>query len=231
MMHEKYICSSEIVKPLILANRAEWCYEILAIGPAWYIRQLETKFLLLLDAKNDPMSFNQSNASFDPGNRLGRKESLETRRRKSAARIGDKNPMYGKRGENSPHWGKKHTEESKEKTREKLKAYAKNRPSEHNLKISAALTGNPKVGLFGERNPRYGKPASENAKLMSKIKNSGANNPMRKPEHQKICEYCNKSVAKNHYTMYHGDKCESKSTANAISIDTVEQEIFDSTKV
>ena len=55
----------------------------------------------------------------------------------------------------------------------------------------------------------YGKPTSENAKLMSKLKNSGDNNPMRRPEHQKICEHCNKTVAKNHYTMYHGDKCKS----------------------
>ena len=117
LLHEKYICSSEVVRPLIESDRGDWVYEILAIGSA--------RYLIALDAKNDPMSFNRSNAVFDPGNRLGRKESAETRLKKSLARRGDKNPMYGKRGILSPHYGKKHSEESKDKTREKLRAYAK----------------------------------------------------------------------------------------------------------
>ena len=44
-------------------------------------------------------------------------------------------------------------------------------------------------------------------KLMSKIKNSGDNNPMRQPQNQRTCPHCNLTIAKNHYTMYHGDKC------------------------
>jgi hypothetical protein len=50
-MHEKYICSSKIVKPMILENRDDWVYEILVIGEASYIRKLETTYLLILDAK------------------------------------------------------------------------------------------------------------------------------------------------------------------------------------
>jgi hypothetical protein len=167
--------------------------------------------LIELDAKNNPMSYNNSNAVFDPGNRLGRKETEETKLKKSLARKGKNNPMYGKRGKLSPHYGKKYSDEHCLKQSKALKKYNKNRPSEHNQNISRALKGNSKLveKMIGERNPMYGKPATEYSKLMSKIKNSGENNPMRMPKYQILCEWCNKTVAKNHYTMYHGDRCKS----------------------
>lgn len=33
---------------------------------------------------------------------------------------------------------------------------------------------------------------------------------MKQPKHQQTCEYCNKTIAKNHYTMFHGEKCKLK---------------------
>lgn len=56
-----YICSSRIVRPLILDNPTLWTRQILAIGDPEYIGDLEGQFLKLLDAKNDPMSYNQHN--------------------------------------------------------------------------------------------------------------------------------------------------------------------------
>jgi len=56
-----YICSSKIVKPKILANPSDWVREIECIGEPKYIRDLETKYLKILDAKNDTMSYNQHN--------------------------------------------------------------------------------------------------------------------------------------------------------------------------
>ena len=56
-----YICSSKIVKPMILENRNEWVREILAIGESDYIRELEGKYLELLDAKHNTMSYNKHN--------------------------------------------------------------------------------------------------------------------------------------------------------------------------
>jgi hypothetical protein len=53
----------------------------------------------------------------------------------------------------------------------------------------------------------YGIPASDYNKAMTKLKNSRESNPMKKIEHQRTCEHCIKTVAKNHYTMFHGDKC------------------------
>jgi len=207
--HENYLCSSEIVKPLILENRDNWVCEILVIGDPKYIRKLETEYLKTLDAKNDAMSYNQSNACFDPGNRLGTKDSIATRKKKSLARQGDKNPMYGKLKEICPHYGKKHSDTRKKNISKSLSAYSKNRPNSHNQNISKALKGNPKLSekIRGEKNPMYGKPRSDYNKMMTKMKNSGDGNPMKKPENQKLCLHCNKTVAKNHYTMYHGDKC------------------------
>lgn len=204
--HEKYICSSKIVKPLIKENRSDWYFEIIAIGEASYIRKLESKLLKLLDARHNIMSYNQSNASvnFD---RTGLSDSIETRRKKSEARKGHKNPSYGKRGELSPLYGRTHTDEVKKKQSAGIKNYAQNRPKSHNNNISKSLKGNPKVGVKGERNGMFGKTASDYNKAMSKLKNSGANNPMNLPKYQVTCIHCNKTVRKNHHTMFHGDKC------------------------
>lgn len=209
--HERYICSSEIVKPLILESRNDWSYEILETGDANVIRKRETELLNLLNAKDDPMSFNRSNACFDPGNRLGRKESSETRKKKSLARQGNLNPSFGKRGVDSPIFGSKRSAESKKKISQALKQYNQNRPATHNENISKALKNNPKLSqrMQGENNPMFGKPCSEHNKSMSRLKNSGKNNPMCKTENQVRCEHCDKVVAKNHYTMYHGSKCKS----------------------
>lgn len=212
LTHEKYICSSKIVKPMIKENRDDWCYEIIETGNPSIIRKRETEILKQLDAKNDPMSYNRSNACWDPGNRLGRKESIETKTKKSKARKGELNPNYGKLGTNSPNYGKTKSNEAREKISSKLKSYNKNRPKEHNENISKSLKGNIKLSkkMQGKNNPMFGKPASAFNKEMSKIKNSGSNNPMCKPENQRICEHCNKLIAKNHYTMYHGSNCKLK---------------------
>lgn len=206
--HEKYICSSKIVKPLILANRLDWVYEILEQSDdVSYIRKLETRILIELDAKNSPLSYNNSNACFDPGNRLGRIETTETRQKKSLARQGNKNPSFGKKGKLSPLYGRKDSDETRQKKSEKLKNHI--RSEDHNKNISKALKGNIKLSerIKGDRNPMFGKSATDYNKLMSKIKNSGNNNPMRQPQNQRTCPHCNLTIAKNHYTMYHGDKC------------------------
>lgn len=207
--HEKYICSSKIVKPLVKKNRDDWKYEILVIGPAAFIRNLEKQYLKSFDARNNPMSYNQSNSCCEY-DRRGIKDGANTRLKKSIARQGNKNPMFGKTGELSPHYGKSHSTQRRQKQSVGVSAYAKNRPDTHNENISTALRGNPNVGLMGEKNGMYGKPAHPNAIEMSKLKNTGENNPMRRPEHQKQCVHCNKTIAKNHYTMFHGDKCRNK---------------------
>jgi len=213
--HEEYLCSSKEVKPLILENREEWIYEILHTGDPEYIVSLETTILISLDARNDPMSFNQHNGD-GLYNRFGVKENKETRLKKREARLGAKNPMFGKKGNLSPHYGKTYSDERREKQSSGVKKYSECRPAAHNENISKSLLGNPKLSarMQGKNNPMFGIPASDYNKAMTTLKNSGDNNPMKKPEHQRTCDHCGKTVAKNHYTMYHGDQC--KSNPNAL---------------
>lgn len=58
-----YICSSSIVKSMIKSNPADWFRQILVIGSPSYIRQLENKRLVSLDAANNPMSFNRDHGN------------------------------------------------------------------------------------------------------------------------------------------------------------------------
>lgn len=81
----------------------------------------------------------------DSYTRFGIKEELITRLKKKIARIGNKNPMYGARGILSPHYGKKHTLDTKKKQSQGLKKYNLNRPKRHNDAISNALKGNKKL--------------------------------------------------------------------------------------
>jgi group I intron endonuclease len=64
--NDGYICSSKIVKPLIQQNPSNWIREILCVSDAKYIRDLECKYLTLLNAQKDPISYNQSNATGRP---------------------------------------------------------------------------------------------------------------------------------------------------------------------
>jgi hypothetical protein len=56
-----YICSSRVVKPLILENPADWEREVLVIGSSDYIRELESSYLRQINAKTDPLSYNMHN--------------------------------------------------------------------------------------------------------------------------------------------------------------------------
>lgn len=56
-----YLCSSKIVRPMIIENRHHWDREILLIGDPLYVVMIEALLLNGLDAKNDPNSFNLQN--------------------------------------------------------------------------------------------------------------------------------------------------------------------------
>jgi len=207
--HEKYICSKLTVKKDVMENRQNWYYDIVCTGEPEFIRKLETRILVTLNARDDPTSFNEGNACWNPGNRIGSKDTDITRKKKSLARVGSNNPMWNRRGINSPHFGKKHSKETTDKQSAGIKVYAKSRPESHNLAISKALTGNLKLSerMRGDKNPSFGKPASQFNKQMSTLKNSGNKNPMKKMHNQIGCVFCKKTVAKNHFTMFHGQKC------------------------
>ena len=70
-----YICSSRTVKPLIKANPNEWTRDIIDVGSAQAMKELEAEILQLFDAASDPRSFNKNNAKSNAGWNKGLKGS------------------------------------------------------------------------------------------------------------------------------------------------------------
>ena len=139
--------------------------------------------------------------------------------------TGENNPNFGKTGELCYWWGRKHTEETKLKMSEvqtgrvmteehktnmrkpksekgraniaKARKESLYRPSEETkLKLSLAGKGKP--------SPLKGRKASEETKR--KISESGKGIP--KPK--KICPHCNRDIAVNTFSRFHGDNCKEK---------------------
>lgn len=140
-INDGYICSSKIVKPLILANPSDWNREILEEGEGKYIRDLETDYLTITNAAQDHMSFNKHNGgkNFNGICRLGSKHSDETRAKISAAGKGKTFTDEHKAKMSAAHKGKKQSDETKLKmSSAKL---GKTFTDEHKAKISAANKG------------------------------------------------------------------------------------------
>jgi len=113
-----------VVKPLIEKFPDDWLREILLIGDPGYVRLMEELRLNSLDAKNDPMSYNEDNAD-GKFSTTGKPVSNETRLKLKIANT-----------------GKKRSEESKKNYRKANQKKAKDPIFRKNLSIS--LTGIPK---------------------------------------------------------------------------------------
>lgn len=90
-----YICSSKKVKPMITENLDDWTREILVIGEPAYIRKLEEIRLNDLDAKNNPMSYNEDNADgkFTTTGKTPWNKGIKRPRNKPAWNSGKKAPQ------------------------------------------------------------------------------------------------------------------------------------------
>lgn len=77
-VNDGYICSSRIVKPMILCNPEEWKRIIINTGTPQEMRRLETSMLMGCNAKKDPMSFNRSNNDGKPSG--GRPKNSKTKK-------------------------------------------------------------------------------------------------------------------------------------------------------
>lgn len=195
--HEEYICSSKDVKPMVLENRSDWTYEILHTGDANYIAQLETKILKELDAKNDPMSFNQHNGD-GLYNRAGTTHSQKTLDKMSESH----------KGQIPWNKGKKHTEEHIEKVASQLRGRKNGpRPPEAKAKQAEKMKGKVpwNAGKKGVQVPwNKGIPRNKNTILKDQEtkKRNGTGS------YQKLlCPHCNKTVDKPNYNRWHGEKC------------------------
>ena len=61
--NDGYICSSKVVKPLIEQNPTNWQKQILVVGNPTDIRELESKYLTVLDAAKNSHFYNKRNGS------------------------------------------------------------------------------------------------------------------------------------------------------------------------
>ena len=95
--------------------------------------------------------------------------------------------------------GRKDTEEAKLKKSLALKGKLKGPMSEEQKQIrSVKQKGVAKPKGFGD-------------KVAERMKKSfSENNPNRRPDLQKICEHCDKTVGPSNYTRWHGDNCKQK---------------------
>lgn len=87
--NDGYICSSTIVKPLILQHPTDWQRTIIAMGDPVDMRLFERELLMELNAAKDPNSFNQTNGggkSFQA--KLGFPKSEATKAKMSQASKG-----------------------------------------------------------------------------------------------------------------------------------------------
>lgn len=129
-LNDGYICSSKIVKPMILANPTEWERTILAIGSKKEMRELETEILVLADAKNDLRSFNKHNQDLKFVCNGHSQDTIE-KIRKNHAWIGKKRPEQAK-----TMTGRKRTPEQIEKQRNKTIGVKKTIKHIENMKQS-----------------------------------------------------------------------------------------------
>lgn len=150
-----YICSSSVVKPLILNNPTNWVREILVIGPPRYIVNLEMLYLRKLGAKGDRLSYNKSNGGVpDNSGRVHTMVSIKLMSDKKRAR--DDKPMLGKTHSqatreklsassknNKNMLGKHHTEEMKKALSEKNKGKPRSKESIEKMKATNIANGGP----------------------------------------------------------------------------------------
>jgi hypothetical protein len=220
-----YLCSSKIVKPMILNNPEEWKREILFVGSPFDAYEYESELLDMFDARNDERSFNQHNnegkkspyGTISPNK--GKSPSLETREKLSIA--GKKRTLSEKHKENISKAlsgkirSKEHCNnisESKKgstmhpNTREGiLKANTGRKLSEEHIqKLSERSKGNT-YNLGKKHSDETKKKMSESAKGKKK----SAEHIMKMKE-KIVCPHCDKVGGKLIMPRYHFDNCKYK---------------------
>lgn len=128
--NDGYICSSKIVKPMILKEPNNWERTVLATGSILDMRNLESLILTLFDAKNDSRSFNQHNQD---GKFVCNGHSCETidKIKRNHKWAGKKRPEHS-----LAMTGKKRTLEQIEKQRNKTLGVNKSLSHVENMKKS-----------------------------------------------------------------------------------------------
>jgi len=186
-----YISSSQLIKPLIKKNPTEWKREIIETGSPKEMIKLETTLLESLDAKNNPMSFNQHNGD-GKFTRTGVIVSEETRKKQSESIK----RVHPNRGKPSPNKGKIASEKTRKKQSE-AKLGKKRKP------FTEQTRDKIRQAKLGSNNPSYGKTPSEETKEKLRRANQGKKETF-------TCPHCGKTGGGGSMTRWHFDKCKEK---------------------
>lgn len=137
--------------------------------------------------------------AWNKGRKLEGEELEEHRGRTRNRKIDPIKQALGQQKRIAKILGTKQSEETKVKKSLALKGKPKGPMSEEEkLKRSLKQKGVPKPKGFGDKvAQRMKKEFSEN-------------NPNRRPDLQKTCEHCGKTVGPSNYTRWHGDNCKEK---------------------
>ena len=186
-----YISSSQLIKPLIKQNPTEWKREIIKTGSPEEMIKLETTLLESLDAKHNPMSFNQHNGD-GKFTRTGVKVSDDTRKKQSESIK----KVHPNRGKPSPNRGKVASGDTRKKQSEaKLGKKRKPFTEQTRAKIRQAK--------LDSNNPSYGKTPSEETKEKLRQANQGKKETF-------TCPHCGKVGSGGSMTRWHFDNCKSR---------------------
>jgi len=188
-----YISSSQLIKPLIKQNPTEWKREIIKTGSPEEMIKLETSLLESLDAKSNPMSFNQHNGD-GKFTRTGVVVSEETRKKQSESIK----KVHPNRGKPSPNRGKIASEETRKKQSES-KLGKKRKP------FTEQTRDKIRQAKLGSNNPSYGKTPSEETREKLRRANQGKKETF-------TCPHCGKVGSGGSMTRWHFDNCKELKT-------------------
>lgn len=186
-----YISSSQLIKPLIKQNPTEWKREIIKTGSPEEMIKLETTLLESLDAKHNPMSFNQHNGD-GKFTRTGVKVSEDTRKKQSESIK----KVHPNRGKPSPNRGKVASEDIRKKQSE-AKLGKKRKP------FTEQTRDKIRQAKLGSNNPSYGKTPSEETREKLRQANQGKKETF-------TCPHCGKVGGGGSMTRWHFDNCKEK---------------------
>lgn len=209
-----YICTSKEVKPLIKENITEWKREVLVISDPLYIVDLESKYLSLLDAKNDPMSYNRHNGD-GKFHTAGRKEPEEAKKRRIKT-------LTGLKRKDITNLTK--ANRIKAKDPKILKKLRGPKPASHGKNVSKATKGIPKSESHKKNlsisqkkvaaELRLGKTYEEiyGVERAVIVKNNASLAQKGKPCNNPIvtCPHCGKSGHSGGMSRWHFENCKKK---------------------
>jgi 5-methylcytosine-specific restriction endonuclease McrA len=136
-----------------------------------------------------------------PGPNKGKSMSQEQKNKLSIAKRGIRQSQETIAKQVASRAGHKHLEETKQKISESNKGKIVVITKETKQKISNALKGRPSP-LKGRPSPLKGKQAS--AELIQRYKDGHKNREI------VTCPHCNKTLTKQNYNRWHGDRCKNK---------------------